>query len=421
VVPGVCATIPNRAPLANPDNATTSTNNTVSISALTNDVDPDGNTLSVSAVSRVNTSKGSVSLSGNNIIYTPNNSAAIPRTDTLLYTITDGSLTDQAYIFVKVNNAAPVINADSKTDSSGKLQTITVTSNDSDPENNSLTSPVVTSDPKNGYYVVSGNNITYTPNSGFYGKDTLIYQRCEASAGGCNESPLCDTALVVFTVLNRPPTVTNKSIQTYICQAKSFSLTENIGDPENENLVITIISGTTVGDTTTLANGKLARNSDGSYTYVPNSGWPAANTSAIELINYRVTDPGTLNSTDATITITVSNPPANANPIAADDLYNESTLDNVGPVNQKLYMDVLPNDTDPDNNYLKIQLSSYPSGPSLKQPKHGSISVFNSQVLYVPDFNYTGIDTFEYVLYDSVAPVASGCAAPVRALSLIHI
>ena len=99
-----------------------------------------------------------------------------------------------------------------------------------------------------------------------------------------------------------------------------------LSDPENENLVITILSGSTVGDTTTLTNGKLARNSDGSYTYKPNPGWPAANTSADEVISYKVTDPGALNSNNATITITVSNPPANAAPIAGDDLYNESKV-----------------------------------------------------------------------------------------------
>lgn len=93
--------IPNRAPLAMPDEYSISTNNALTItSALSNDNDADGNTMSITAVSRVNASKGTVSLSGNEITYTPNNSASVPRTDTLLYTISDGTSTDQAYIYI---------------------------------------------------------------------------------------------------------------------------------------------------------------------------------------------------------------------------------------------------------------------------------------------------------------------------------
>ena len=405
---GSCSTITNRAPLANPDLASTTTSNSISITnVLNNDIDIDLNNLSLTNAYGVNPSKGTISLIGNTIVYTPNSSAAVPRVDTLIYRVSDGNLIDSAYVFVTVNNAVPNINIDNSTQNSGVDHVVNVATNDNDPENGALSDPSVIAQPRNGSFTQSGTTITYTPNAGFYGNDTLIYERCELNTVGCSPKGLCDTAMVIFKVKNQPPTAANINLNTYSCQGVGFDLVNSIADPEGENLTTNIISGTTVGNITTLTYGALTLNADGTYTFIP------SNSTGIQTIDYVVTDPGGLKDT-GTITINVLPFSTNTPPVAVDDRFDTTTLDGVGPINQDLYVDVKPNDSDPDNNFINIQLTQYPTGPVLRQPLHGTITILNGLIKYRPNLNFTGIDSFEYVLYDSVPPVQNGCQVPVR-------
>jgi len=412
---GACTSIPNRAPFANTDIVLNGiTGQPIQISPLGNDADPDGNTISITAAanaSTLSTPIGTISFTGTGISYTPNGNRPVPRTDTLLYTISDGSLTDQAFILVQIEIGKPEVNGEVSSDLSGNVQTVNYTPNDSDPQGLTLNSASITQQPANGLAVVNGNNIEYTPASGFYGLDTVIYSRCQAVSAGCDPNPLCDTALIVFTVNNRPPVANNKNLSTEACQANTFDVISAISDPENENLTVTIISNP--------SNGILVNNNDGTYTYTPNAGFPGVPGVVNDTIRYQVTDPGGLNSTIALVVIGVSGTPANTAPVAVDDLFNLTDLTNVGVLNQDLYVDVLPNDSDADGDFLRIQLSSYPGGPSLLQPQHGTISRFNQTVLYVPDFNFTGTDSFEYVLYDSLPDPANPlCPSHIRAYDI---
>ncbi len=406
-VPGICSNIPNRAPFANPDDSSSVVGKTIDINSLVNDADPDVNSISITAASCNSTSTGSVSIINNKIRYTPNGNRSLPRTDTLIYTISDGTLTDQAYVFIRIEAAAPNLVTDYSSGQSGSQQTIQVCNNDTDPQGLSLTAPTIVSEPSHGSYIVSGNNIIYTPSQGFYGKDTMVYERCQTLASGCNPVGLCDTAYVLITVTNQTPLANNKNLDTYACEEKNFSLTGDISDPENETLTVNFIAGP--------SHGSITQNSDGTYTYNPTPGFPGIPGIANDTIVYNVTDLGGLVSSNAKIVIGVNGTPANAAPVAIDDLYDTTTVTNVGPINQDLYVDVLSNDTDADGNFLNIQLISYPSGNGLLQPKHGSVSIFNGEVLYEPNFNFIGVDSFEYVLYDSMpAPTDANCPAHVR-------
>ena len=401
-VVGTCSNIPNRAPFANPDDTSAFIQQSIDINSLLNDADPDGNGLSINAASCNSSSTGTVSIINNIIRYTPNANRALPRTDTLIYTISDGTLTDQALVFIRIEASKPDIVTDYSNGQSGVQQTIQVCDNDSDPQGLTLTAPSITSEPKHGSYNISGNNLIYTPSVGFYGKDTMIYERCQTLASGCNAIGLCDTAFIIITVNNQAPEANDKTLSTYACEEKSFSLADDISDPENETLTVNFISGP--------SHGSINQNSDGTYTYSPTPGFPGIPGIAYDTIVYNVTDPGSLISSNGQIIIGVNGTPANAAPIAVDDLYDTATITNVGPINQDLYVDVLSNDTDADGNSLSIQLTAYPSGNDLLQPKYGTISIFNGEVLYTPDFNFIGVDSFEYVLYDSMpAPTDTSC------------
>ena len=77
---------PNRLPLAVDDAATTAFDAPVTISVLANDSDPDGDALSISAVTPP--ANGTASISGATIVYTP--IAGFSGADRFTYTISDG-------------------------------------------------------------------------------------------------------------------------------------------------------------------------------------------------------------------------------------------------------------------------------------------------------------------------------------------
>jgi len=111
-------TQPNRAPDARNDSATTEKGDAKTITVLANDSDPDGDTLSVTAVSRP--SKGSASINPNGTIkYTPPSSFV--GTTSFTYTISDGEGgTDTATVTVTVRNHSDDDDCDDDHDHDGK-------------------------------------------------------------------------------------------------------------------------------------------------------------------------------------------------------------------------------------------------------------------------------------------------------------
>ena len=134
----VTVTPANDQPVANNDSAFTDENVSVLINVLANDSDVDNQILSIQSVG--NPSNGTAVISGNQIRYTP--TANFSGSDNFTYTITDGSGgTDSANVSVTVLevNSAPNAVSDSTTTNEDTGTTISVLSNDSDPENDPLT------------------------------------------------------------------------------------------------------------------------------------------------------------------------------------------------------------------------------------------------------------------------------------------
>ena len=101
---------PNRAPNAVDDAAATAANAPVDINVLGNDVDPDGDTLTIAGFTQP--ANGSVVRSGSLLRFTP--AGGFSGSTFFDYTVSDGALTDTARVTVTVNaaaNTAPVVNA----------------------------------------------------------------------------------------------------------------------------------------------------------------------------------------------------------------------------------------------------------------------------------------------------------------------
>jgi YD repeat-containing protein len=179
----VSATTVNRAPVAVTDNVTlTEDQNALVLGPLTNDSDPDGNTLTLFSVS--NGDFGTASLGGSSVTY----SSTYKRNaiDKLAYTVVDSQgMNTSGEIAVTLANLNPVAVADTATGSAGAVLWVDAMANDSDPGNDSLTI-TATSTPAHGTATVgnlNGVKIVYTPANGYTGPDTFTYTLSDGDGG----------------------------------------------------------------------------------------------------------------------------------------------------------------------------------------------------------------------------------------------
>ena len=92
-------------------------------------------------------------------------------------------------------NAIPTASDDTAATTEGISVVIDVQNNDSDLDDDSLTTTII-SGPNNGTAdTLNGDSIQYIPNPGFTGTDTIIYVVCDNGT-----PPLCDTAIVIITI-----------------------------------------------------------------------------------------------------------------------------------------------------------------------------------------------------------------------------
>ena len=149
------------------------------------------------------------------------------------------------------------------------------------------------------------------------------------------------------------------------------SLLANDSDP-NGDLVFATGFGTP-------AHGSLVDAGDGTLTYVAAAGF-----TGVDRFTYTVSDGTGTPPATATVFVAVDN----VVPIAGDDA---ATVAEDGSV----AIDLLANDDDPDGDALAIA--------EVIQPAHGTVTIgAGGVVLYVPDPDFNGTDTFAYAVTDGV-------------------
>jgi len=260
-------------------------------SVLDNDTDADADTLT--AVLDTDVSNGTLVLDADGTFdYTP--AADFNGTDSFTYHANDGGL-DSNIVTVTITvapiNDAPVAVADPgyTTDEDVVLNGTTVLDNDSDTENDGLTA-VLDDDVTNGTLVLNNDGtFTYTPDANFNGTDTFTYHANDSS----DDSNVVTVTITVAAVNDAPTTVNNTytGVQDTTLTVPAPGVLGNDTDVEASSL-------TAVIDVTT-ANGALTLNADGSFSYVPNTGFYGADT-----FTYHANDGG-LDGNVATVTINV--------------------------------------------------------------------------------------------------------------------
>lgn len=169
----------NDPPSAADDSIATMQDTAVTVNALANDTDPDGEALSV-ASSTIGANGTTAVNADNTITYTPN--TGFFGIDSFTYTATDGALvSNAATVTVTVNqrvNSAPVAVNDNATTRKNVAVTINVLANDTDADGtlNPATVAVAVNPTRGGTAVVNASGaITFTPKFNFRGTDTFTY------------------------------------------------------------------------------------------------------------------------------------------------------------------------------------------------------------------------------------------------------
>ena len=145
----VTITLQNK-PVAGNDTASVRLGQSTVIAIGANDTDANGDELTT--VGLINPSKGTVSYTNNTgsadtVTYTP--FANVTGTDSFVYRVSDGNGgTDTATVSITFQNAAPVAGNDSATAIAGQRTTINIGANDSDANNDELTTTGLTSPSK---------------------------------------------------------------------------------------------------------------------------------------------------------------------------------------------------------------------------------------------------------------------------------
>ncbi|HGZ6654714.1 TPA: tandem-95 repeat protein, partial [Vibrio parahaemolyticus] len=361
----------NDAPVAKDDIATTQEDTAVTIDVLPNDTDVDGDKLSIQSAS-VPEAQGKVEIVDGKLVFTPaenfNGHAEI------IYTVTDGELTDEAKVTVTVNpvNDAPTIKVDaveSITEDAVNTDTVvaTLTVRDTDTPEEQLT--VSLENNLNGYFVLVGNEVKLTQAGvDAVNNDELNLKDLTISASvsdGVNPTASDSDSLIVNRV-NDAPTVENAIADQVLSEDfASYTIDLNDAFKDSDSALNFSVSGN---------SNVLVSIENGIATISPTADWNGS-----ETLTFTATDPSG-ESVSQTVNFTVA-------PVA-DIVADKTTVVEDTPTIIK----VLGNDTfEGDDKVVSLDTNNGPANGTVSVNPDGSVT-------YTPNDNYHGADSFTYIV-----------------------
>ncbi|EGQ9422506.1 tandem-95 repeat protein [Vibrio parahaemolyticus] len=361
----------NDAPVAKDDTAITDEDTPVTIDVLPNDTDVDGDKLSIQSAT-VPEAQGKVEIVDGKLVFTPaenfNGHAEI------IYTVTDGELTDEAKVTVTVNpvNDAPTIKVDaveSITEDAVNTDTVvaTLTVRDTDTPEDQLT--VSLENNSNGYFVLVGNEVKLTQAGvDAVNNDELNLKDLTISASvsdGVNPTASDSDSLVVNRV-NDAPTVENAIADQELSEDfASYTIDLNDAFKDSDSALNFSVSGN---------SNVLVSIENGIVTISPTADWNGS-----ETLMFTATDPSG-ESVSQTVNFTVA-------PVA-DIVADKATVVEDTPTIIK----VLGNDTfEGDDQVVSLDTNNGPANGTVSVNPDGSVT-------YTPNDNYHGADSFTYIV-----------------------
>jgi|GEM_PF-2282194 len=334
------------------------------------------------------------------IQYTPDNN--YNGTDSLDYQICDASsncVTGTIYFNIEAVNDAPVAVNDTVTVNMNTPAIVNVLANDNDDADTpdgglDLSSLTVITQPTNGTISVdtSTGEITYTPDPGFSGTDSLVYQICDL---GEPSPPACSQATVYFNV-RQTPVANNDPVNINEDTPVNVDVLDNdsFGFYGPGTTPVTIVTPPAHGTATVNDNGTPNDPTDDFIQYTPDNNYKGTDS-----LVYQICD---ASSNCATGIVYFNINAVNDAPVANDD---SGTVPSGGSVT----VNVLANDNDdadaPDGGI------DFNSLTIISQPYNGSAvaNTFNGTITYTADPGYYGNDTIIYSICDLGHPLPSLC------------
>ncbi len=198
---------------------------------LANDSDADGDVLSIVEVSEP--SNGQVSISGDQVLYTPE--AGYTGSDSFSYTVEDGfggEASANVSVTVQETNQPPVAGDLSAATLRNEPVDVDVLAEASDPDGDELSVAEFTQ-PDNGTVTQSGGILRYTPDDEFVGSDSFEYTISDGRGGEATGSVVIDVAFA-----NRAPVANPDSATTTAGQAVTVDVLANDFDPDGDPLEV---------------------------------------------------------------------------------------------------------------------------------------------------------------------------------------
>ncbi|MFN3806516.1 Ig-like domain-containing protein [Asticcacaulis sp.] len=329
----------NGVPSAVTDSVTTSYQTAVTISPLANDVDPDGDTITLTGVGTP--AHGTASVSGSQVTYTP--AGGYSGSDTFSYTISDGfggTATGQISVVVSAP-PAPSVSATSLNLAYNTAGNVSL------PVSGVYSSLAIASQSANGTASISGTTATFTPTAGFIGATSFTFT---ASGPGGTSAP----ATVTVNVAAPPaPTVSNVTLNTAYNTAGSTALS-----PAGVYSSLSIVSQSSNG---------TASISGTTVTFTPNAGYYGSTS-----FTYRATGPGG-SSAPATVTVNVAAPGApSVSNVTLNTAYNTAGTATLSP----------------SGVYSSLAIAS--------QSANGTASISGTTATFTPTAGFIGSTSFTY-------------------------
>lgn len=364
----------NDAPAAGADSLAAGFAQSITIAKSTllqNDSDVDSTSLTVTGAAPG--THGSVTMQGDDIIFTPE--AGFAGQGTFTYTLSDGTATSPGNVVVAIGaNAAPVATGDTQTVAEDALLTVQASAlltNDTDADHQTL-AVVNVGGALHGTVNRTTSTVTFQPDANYNGPASFTYTITDGAAQSTA------TVTVNVTAVNDAPLVVDDNLinvteDTLVSLGKA-ALLGNDSDVDGDTIRISAVSNaqhgiaalpaSAVGDTVTFM--------------------PDANYNGPASFDYTVTD-GTVSVTGH---VTFSVASVNDAPVAVDD--TRSGMEDTALTVTAAQMTT--NDTDADSDPLTITGAA--------NATHGTVTFSAGQVVFTPDPNYNGPATFDYTLSD---------------------
>jgi hypothetical protein len=272
----------NDAPVTMDDAASTDEDMAVTVGVCANDMDIDGDALTV-AIS-LQPANGTALVDNNQVVYTPN--LNFFGTDTLIYTVDDQEGADPVPAMVEITvapvNDAPVAIDDAVVTDEDTNITVNVLANDSDVENDVITL-LSAADAVNGTVAVVDDSVVFTPYANVFGTGSFSY--VVADPGG-----LEDTGLVTVTItsVNDVPVADAQTVEAVEDTPITIVLTGS--DVESASLTWAIASAPSAGNLGSIVGNSVEYTPDAhvygtdSFTFTASDG-DATSPAATVMIN----------------------------------------------------------------------------------------------------------------------------------------